>query len=57
MFAIIRKDGKQYRVSKGETIKFDRILSEPGDAELPRCQRRPADAATPLQRSGYRPAA
>tara|TARA_Y100001970_G_C14226167_1_gene855817 strand:+ start:1353 stop:1808 length:456 start_codon:yes stop_codon:yes gene_type:complete len=32
MFAIIRKDGKQYRVSKGETIKFDRILSEPGDA-------------------------
>ena len=30
MFAIIRKDGKQYRVSKGETIKFDRIKSEPG---------------------------
>ena len=30
MFAIIRKDGKQYRVSKGETIRFDRINSEPG---------------------------
>ena len=30
MFAIIRKDGKQYRVCKGETIRFDRINSEPG---------------------------
>ena len=30
MFAIIRKNGKQYRVSKGETIKFDKINSEPG---------------------------
>jgi len=30
MFAIIRKDGRQYRVSKGETVRFDRINSELG---------------------------
>ena len=30
MFAIIRKDGKQYRVNKGQTIRFDRINTEPG---------------------------
>ena len=30
MFAIIRKDGKQYKVKKGDTIKFDRMKTEPG---------------------------
>ena len=32
MFAIIREDGKQYRVSKGDIIRFDRMKSEPGDS-------------------------
>ena len=32
MFAIIRKDGKQYRVAQGETIRLARISAEPGDA-------------------------
>ena len=32
MFAIIRTDGKQYRVSQGETIRLARISAEPGDA-------------------------
>ena len=32
MFAIIRTDGKQYRVAQGETIRFARISAEPGDA-------------------------
>jgi len=32
MFAIIRTDGKQYRVAKGETIRLARISAEPGDA-------------------------
>jgi large subunit ribosomal protein L21 len=31
MFAIIRADGKQYRVAKGDIIRFDRMKSEPGD--------------------------
>ena len=30
MFAIFRRDGKQYRVSTGDTIRLDRIKSEPG---------------------------
>ena len=30
MFAIFRKDGKQFRVTKGDTIRLDRIKSEPG---------------------------
>ena len=32
MFAIIRTDGKQYRVAQGETIRMPRISAEPGDA-------------------------
>ena len=32
MFAIIRTDGKQYRVAQGETIRLPRISAEPGDA-------------------------
>ena len=32
MFAIIRADGKQYRVAKGDIIRFDRMKSEPGDS-------------------------
>ena len=32
MFAIIRTDGKQYRVVQGETIQLARISAEPGDA-------------------------
>ena len=32
MFAIIRTDGKQYRVVQGETIRLARISAEPGDA-------------------------
>ena len=32
MFAIIRTDGKQYRVAQGETIRVARIRAEPGDA-------------------------
>ena len=32
MFAIIRTDGKQYRVAQGETIRLARISAEPGDA-------------------------
>tara|TARA_B100001250_G_scaffold383458_1_gene377429 strand:+ start:439 stop:888 length:450 start_codon:yes stop_codon:yes gene_type:complete len=31
MFAIISADGKQYRVAKGDIIRFDRMRSEPGD--------------------------
>ena len=31
MFAIIRTDGRQYRVSKGDIIRFDRMNAEPGD--------------------------
>ena len=31
MFAIIRADGRQYRVAKGDIIRFDRMKSEPGD--------------------------
>ena len=30
MFAIFRKDGKQYRVTEGDTIRLDKIKSEPG---------------------------
>ena len=30
MFAIFRRDGKQYRVSTGDTVRLDRIKSEPG---------------------------
>ena len=32
MFAIISADGKQYRVAKGDIIRFDRMKSEPGDS-------------------------
>ena len=32
MFAIIRTDGKQYRVAQGETIRLARISAEPGGA-------------------------
>ena len=32
MFAIIRADGKQYRVAKGDIIRFDRMKAEPGDS-------------------------
>ena len=32
MFAIIRADGKQYRVAKGDVIRFDRMKAEPGDS-------------------------
>ena len=32
MFAIIRADGRQYRVAKGDVIRFDRMKAEPGDA-------------------------
>ena len=31
MFAIIRADGRQYRVAKGDIIRFDRMKAEPGD--------------------------
>ena len=31
MFAIIRADGRQYRVAKGDVIRFDRIKAEPGE--------------------------
>tara|TARA_B100000945_G_C20277270_1_gene546914 strand:+ start:308 stop:802 length:495 start_codon:yes stop_codon:yes gene_type:complete len=31
MFAIISADGRQYRVSKGEIIRFDRMKAEPGE--------------------------
>ena len=31
MFAIISADGRQYRVAKGDIIRFDRIKAEPGD--------------------------
>ena len=31
MFAIISADGRQYRVSKGDIIRFDRMKAEPGD--------------------------
>ena len=32
MFAIISADGKQYRVAKGDVIRFDRMKAEPGDS-------------------------
>ena len=32
MFAIISADGRQYRVAKGEIIRFDRMKAEPGDS-------------------------
>ena len=32
MFAIIRADGRQYRVAKGEIIRFDRMKAGPGDS-------------------------
>ena len=32
MFAIIRTDGKQYRVTQGETIRLARISANPGDS-------------------------
>ena len=32
MFAIISADGRQYRVAKGDVIRFDRMKSEPGDS-------------------------
>ena len=32
MFAIIRTDGKQYRVAQGDTIRLARISAEPGGA-------------------------
>ena len=31
MFAIISADGRQYRVTKGDIIRFDRMKAEPGD--------------------------
>ena len=31
MFAIIRADGRQYRVAKDDIIRFDRMKAEPGD--------------------------
>ena len=31
MFAIISADGRQYRVAKGDVIRFDRMKAEPGD--------------------------
>ena len=30
MYAIVETSGKQYRVSKGETISVDRMAAEPG---------------------------
>ena len=32
MFAIIRTAGKQYRVAQGETIRFEKMSADPGDA-------------------------
>ena len=32
MFAIIRADGKQYRVAMGDVIRFDRMKVEPGES-------------------------
>ena len=31
MFAIISADGRQYRVAKGDIIRFDRMKAEPGE--------------------------
>ena len=31
MFAIIRTDGKQYRVAQGDTVRLARMNAEPGD--------------------------
>ncbi len=31
MFAIISANGRQYRVAKGDIIRFDRMKAEPGD--------------------------
>jgi len=31
MFAIIRTDGKQYRVAQGDTVRLARMSAEPGD--------------------------
>ena len=32
MYAIIRADGRQYRVAKGDIIRFDRMKADPGEA-------------------------
>ena len=32
MFAIISEDGRQYRVAKGEVIRFNRMKAEPGES-------------------------
>ena len=32
MFAIISADGRQYRVAKGDVIRFDRMKAEPGES-------------------------
>ena len=32
MFAIIRADGRQYRVAKDDIVRFDRMKAEPGDS-------------------------
>ena len=32
MFAIISADGRQYRVAKGDIVRFDRMKAEPGDS-------------------------
>ena len=32
MFAIISADGRQYRVARGDVIRFDRMKAEPGDS-------------------------
>ena len=32
MFAIISADGRQYRVAKGDVIRFDKMKAEPGDS-------------------------
>ena len=32
MFAIISADGRQYRVAKGDIIRFDRMKAEPGES-------------------------
>ena len=31
MFAIIRADGKQYRVTKGDTVRLARMSAKPGE--------------------------
>ena len=32
MFAIISADGRQYRVAKGDVIRFDKMKAQPGDS-------------------------